>query len=134
MTRILVTGSRDWRDWQAMRDALTEVVREMPGPYTIIHGGQNGLDRLTGERYGADYIADQLGRQMGAEIEPYPVPKTVWRRLGKAAGPIRNKVMVESGADICLAFPLGISKGTRGCMELAEAAGIPVRNKGDKRP
>jgi hypothetical protein len=115
-----------------MRDAFTEVVRTMPGPFTVIHGGQKGFDRWTGEWYGADYIADVLARQMGADVEPYPVPKEAWRRLGKAAGPIRNKVMVDAGADICLAFPLGESRGTRGCMELADAAGIPIRNWGDE--
>lgn len=43
-----------------------------------------------------------------------------------AAGPRRNKLMVDLGADICLAFPMGKSAGTRGCVKLAEAAGIPT--------
>jgi hypothetical protein len=34
--------------------------------------------------------------------------------------------MVSLGATLCIAFPLGASEGTRGCMRLAEAAGIPV--------
>jgi hypothetical protein len=34
--------------------------------------------------------------------------------------------MVELGADFCIGFPLGESKGTRGCMELARKAGIPT--------
>jgi hypothetical protein len=39
--------------------------------------------------------------------------------------------MVSLGADVCLAFPLGASPGTRGCMNIAERAGIHVINKGD---
>lgn len=36
--------------------------------------------------------------------------------------------MVNSGADICLAFPIGTSKGTRHCMSLVEQANIPLIN------
>lgn len=39
----------------------------------------------------------------------------------------RNAEMVNLGADVMLAFPLGQSAGTGGCMRLAEAGGIPVR-------
>lgn len=44
-----------------------------------------------------------------------------------AAGPIRNKMMVDMldpETDVCLGFPYGASKGTRGCIKLAEKAGI----------
>ena len=46
-------------------------------------------------------------------------------------GHVRNHHMVSLGADLCLAFPLGESRGTRGCMAAAHKAGIPVRNHGD---
>ncbi len=46
-----------------------------------------------------------------------------------AAGPRRNAAMVAKmpRPDLCLAAPHGASPGTRGCMKLAAAAGIPVR-------
>jgi len=34
--------------------------------------------------------------------------------------------MIDLGADVLLAFPIGESAGTRGCIALAVAAGIPV--------
>lgn len=44
--------------------------------------------------------------------------------------PIRNKQMVELGADLCLAFPDHPkghgSRGTWNCIDLAQQAGIPV--------
>lgn len=43
-----------------------------------------------------------------------------------AAGPLRNRDMVTAGADKVLAFPLGPSRGTRGCMRLAREAGLDV--------
>jgi hypothetical protein len=34
--------------------------------------------------------------------------------------------MVDLGADLCLAYPRGASKGTRGCAKMAVDAGIPT--------
>ncbi|BBX09437.1 hypothetical protein MAIC_42400 [Mycolicibacterium aichiense] len=50
-----------------------------------------------------------------------------WDQYGKAAGHIRNNHMVSLGADLCLPFPLGESRGTRGCMLAAQKAGIPMK-------
>ena len=49
-----------------------------------------------------------------------------WKNLGRKAGPLRNQKMVDLGADICIAFPQGESRGTRNCMKLADKAGIEV--------
>jgi hypothetical protein len=43
------------------------------------------------------------------------------------AGLARNRLMVELGADICLAFVRNGSRGASHCAALAEEAGIPVR-------
>lgn len=120
--RVLVTGSRDWADYTAVMAALSFelMVAEFVGDdMVVIHGGARG----------ADHIADVWARTMAClEVEEYPAD---WDRYGKAAGHIRNFEMVALGADVCLAFPLGESKGTRGCMELADKAGIQVVNYGD---
>lgn len=130
MIRILVTGSRDWEDWNTVRKAFIDVAHEFGHPLTIVHGGQVTKRWRTG-RTGADYIADELARQMGAKVEVHPVSNEDWHRFGRGAGPQRNQRMVDAGAAVCLAFPMGVSKGTRDCMRRAEAAGIPVRNYGD---
>jgi len=58
------------------------------------------------------------------------VHRADWKKYGRAAGPIRNKQMVELGADLCLAFPDHPkghgSRGTWNCVKLAQQAGIPV--------
>ena len=113
--RILVTGSRNWADrlviGEAIRKACDNAVT--PGRIVIVHGAAPG----------ADSIAEDWGRRWGMITEAHPAN---WDRYGKAAGPRRNAEMVALGADICLAFPLGESRGTRGCIALAEKAGIPV--------
>lgn len=49
-----------------------------------------------------------------------------WDTHGKAAGPIRNRVMLDEGPDILLAFWDGKSRGTKDCINAAVARGIPV--------
>jgi hypothetical protein len=130
--RILVTGSRNWTDSDAAWQALIGAIRELTPPgatptthpfssMTLIHGAARGLDALAAEQ----------ARVFGMQLEPYPAD---WKTFGRAAGPRRNAVMVAAGAHICLAFPLGASVGTRGCMRLAERAGIRVVNYGDASP
>lgn len=106
--RILVTGSRNWSDVEAIRAALVH-----HGPATVIHGGARGADAIAGR------IAEDFGW-------PTVVHKANWRQFGKKAGPMRNAAMVEAGADLCLAFPLPDSIGTWDCVKRAKKAGIPV--------
>jgi hypothetical protein len=109
--RILVTGSRDWADEQAIQAALTRAWQEFPGA-VLVHGACPT---------GADAIADRLWNW---DIEPHPAD---WQRYGKAAGFIRNAEMVAAGAELCLAFIRNESRGATHCADLAEKAGIPVR-------
>lgn len=117
--RVLVTGSRAWTDEAAVRTALTKAWRVLGRPFVLVHGGcPTGVDRIA-----ADWAIEHHCAYITAERHPAD-----WKTHGKAAGPIRNAEMVNLGADVCLAFPLGESHGTRGCMALAEKAGIPVVN------
>lgn len=122
MMRILITGSRAWADEEAIRDALireSHRLRVCAADVTVVHGGARG----------ADAIADRLAREYGCQVE---VVRADWDRYGRAAGVIRNGVMVSRGAVVCLAFPIGISRGTRDCIARAAAAGIPtVVTEGD---
>jgi len=119
--RVLVTGGRDWADKACVFDALAEEYK--PG-MTVVHGGARGADTLAGEWVKR---MQTLGYQVVEEVHPAD-----WDRHGKAAGLIRNQRMVDRGADVCLAFPLGRSPGTRHCMKAARKAGIPVVNQGER--
>lgn len=115
--RILVTGSRDWDDtdrvWEELGNAVApiDITREI----TVVHGH---CPR------GADAQADEWARKYGTTIERHPAN---WQINGKRAGFIRNTLMVNLGADLCLAFIRNGSRGASHTAALAEAAGIPVR-------
>lgn len=77
---------------------------------------------------GADTDAARYGQRLfNLQAE---VHRADWKKYGRAAGPIRNKQMVELGADLCLAFPDHPkgegSRGTWNCVDLAQQARIPV--------
>lgn len=108
--RVLVTGSRHWKDRTSIRTALTAY--RQPGAVLVSGACPTG----------ADALAEGIWREWGLTVERHPAD---WLRHGKAAGPIRNQQMVDAGADVCLAFPLPDSRGTQDCIRKAQAAGIP---------
>lgn len=106
-----------------MDQALMYELERSPEGMVVIHGGAKGADAM------ADHWASIVQRMgLPVKVESHNAD---WDRHGKAAGPIRNQEMVDAGADVCLAFPLGESRGTRHCMKAAEQAGIPVIKYGD---
>jgi len=111
--RVLVTGGRDWKDKSEVWCALDTVADEY-------HGSE--IQVVVGDcKTGADKFASTWGA-----LEP-EVYEADWDRHHLQAGPRRNTKMVESGADICLAFWDGDSRGTHDCIQKAVRAGIPVR-------
>lgn len=148
--RILVTGSRRWTraSIPTFRAALLSIAAEAgvaPGRVLVIHGAQ-GVRRGGVVVSGCDLLVEEVARRLGMAVDPHPADWPTCapgcrpghrRRNGRGteycptAGHRRNAAMVALGAHLCSAWPLGESPGTRGCMALAEAAGIPVRNLGD---
>jgi hypothetical protein len=120
--RILVTGSRAWENEGLVHLALGQLAfagSHANSEVVIVHG-----DCPTG----ADAMAKAWAIQNNITQEAHPAN---WAKYGRSAGPIRNKKMVKLGADVCVAFPLGQSRGTRHCMAKALEANIRVLNYGD---
>jgi len=108
--RVIVCGSRTWTDEQLIADTLLCVPN-----CTIIFGvAPKGADRL----------AAKVARRMELPLEPHPAD---WKTYGKAAGPIRNEEMAKAGADLCIAFWDGQSKGTMDMMGRCRKHGIPLK-------
>lgn len=118
IVRILVTGSREWTDRSLIRSVLLGYTYSLDP--VLVHGGARGADTIAAQEF-----AELFGERGTVETH-----EADWDRYGPSAGPVRNAAMVALGADVCLAFPLGESRGTRGCMALAEKAGIPVLDYG----
>ena len=126
--RVLVTGARDWTDYDKIVFGLSVAIEDLTNAnpadknIVIIHGGARGADSMA-ENYvkqTRDYFA---GHGFTIRSEVY---KADWNKYGKGAGPIRNQQMVDTGADVCVAFRFEESRGTADCIRRAKAAGIPV--------
>ena len=120
--RILVTGSRDYTEedrpflYKKLNDVVDAFEEAIPGEWspTLVVG-----DCPTG----VDLFAFQF---WAINRWPIEMHKADWTAQGKKAGPLRNQEMVDSGVHICLAFPKGESRGTRGCAKLAKDAQVPT--------
>jgi len=65
---------------------------------------------------------------------PYQIYYADWERYGRAAGPIRNRQMIETKPNLVLAFHnnLALSKGTKNTVDQARKAKIPVKVLAEK--
>lgn len=110
--RVLVCGGRDFSDSELLYSVLTYAHKNYFEITTIIEGDAKGADRMAG------YWA----KKNKIKNEKYPAD---WAKHGRAAGPIRNKQMLDEGRpDLVLAFPGG--KGTENMIKQAERAGVAV--------
>ena len=110
--KILMCGSRKWTDRVAIARALLDALDGInPKDVTVIHGGADGADTISG----------QIAAALGCEVVPY---RAEWLRYGNGAGPIRNQRMLDDGKpDLVLAFPLG-GPGTADMLARASVAGV----------
>ena len=123
---ILITGSRDWCPY-----LLIWILLCLYRPRAIVHGNCKGVDRT------ADEVAGHIG------MSSTPVDAE-WDKYGDKAGPIRNKLMIdyisqlahEGKQILVLAFHQNIesSKGTKGCIKLAESRGLNTILIDGRRP
>lgn len=114
--RLLVTGSRHWHDRSAI-DAELAFLHDEHSLECVIHGDCRGPDRMAGE----------WARANGVEEIACPAE---WEKLGRAAGPFRNSVMIhEHRPDVVLVFheDLEGSRGTKDMVNRAKRAGIPIK-------
>lgn len=109
--RIVVCGSRSWRD----RSAVEAALKRLPRGSQVVHGDARGADRMAGS------VAERLGHfvaRMPAE----------WTRYGKSAGMRRNEQLLTCvRPDLVIAFWDGSSRGTHNMIDRARRAGVRVR-------
>lgn len=120
--RVLVTGDRNWTN----KDRIREVLSALDDFGCIIEGGARGADTLARE------VAKELGvphcprGDAGGLPGPYMAD---WDKFHKAAGPIRNRLMVSDGKpNLVVAFHNDIleSKGTLDMVRFARSKKIPT--------
>lgn len=105
---LLVCGGRDYKDLERIVEVLEPIKDDID---ILIHGGAKGADSL------CDLVAKELGIHT-AQVD------ALWGYNGKAAGPIRNRIMLKLNPEKLIAFPGG--RGTTDMISAARSAGIEV--------
>ena len=108
---VLVCGDREWND----RETIAERLKVLPPNTVILEGGCRGVDLL----------AKEIAINLGLAVREFPAN---WALHGKAAGPRRNRAMLDEHPNLVLAFHsnLAKSKGTKDTINEAKRRGIPV--------
>lgn len=115
--RVVVTGSRGWPHPEEVSAQLDALWEERGSELTVIQGGASGADEAA-----RGWVARHT-----VDGETY---EANWDLHGPKAGPIRNRAMLQAGADLVLAFPAGGPKESPGTWDTiieAIANGIEVR-------
>lgn len=110
---MLVTGTRNTltpEHKRIVREKVIEVVNKYGNdPIILVHGDCTGVDK---------YAAEVASIRKNISIISV---KANWEKYGKAAGPIRNKQMLDTyRPHYILAFPSLESKGTYDCINKAK--------------
>ena len=77
MFRVIIAGSRDFCDYQFVREKMDRLLSNVKEPIAVVCGKARGADTL-GERYALE---------RGYEVLPFPAD---WKRYGRSAGYRRN--------------------------------------------
>lgn len=123
----LFCGSRKFRDRTIVETLVHGVLA-----VSTVRG--RPLLIVEGEAEGADIISREEAESIGIEVERVPAD---WVKYKKAAGPIRNQLMLKKyKPEIVIAFAddLRQTRGTKDMCQIAAAAGVPVYVVGRFQP
>ena len=116
MTRIVIAGSRGFEDYALLEKTLNRILANADAP----------IELVSGHAKGADILAERYAVENGI---PICVFKPDWKTYGRAAGPIRNRLMLDyakAKTPLVVAFWDRQRKGTRNTIKTARSLGIPA--------
>lgn len=113
---LCVNGSRTFSDERLLYAVLTDYV-------SLVESKGSLVTILSGGCRGADLLAEQFAKEVYIPIRRF---NAEWDLYGKAAGPIRNKKMIDHAHGL-ISFWDGQSRGTKHTIDYARKKGIPVK-------
>lgn len=122
--RIIVAGSRDFKDYQLLSDTLMEYLEIMDDTDLVDNPSQ--VKFISGTAKGADTLGEQFAYTYEYEVVRFPAD---WNTYDKSAGYRRNAEMAKYASEaygVLFAFWDGKSKGTKHMINLAKRYGLEV--------
>ena len=112
--RIVVAGCRNYYNYEEANVFIEYCIKKNCPNDTVI--------LLSGGCRGADALGERYAKENGLSVEYYPAE---WEKYGKAAGPIRNQIMVDN-CDYVVCFWDNKSKGTKSLINYTKKTGKPL--------
>lgn len=114
--RVIVCGDRNGYTPSVVRRVLVALREDHGDSLVVLHGGARGVDNMAGA----------MARSLGITVWEFPAD---WRKHPKVAGFIRNQQMLETGAELVIAFKEGFDHtmkrgGTEHMCRIAGDAGV----------
>lgn len=112
-TRIIVAGSRDFDNRELLHFHLDRILAT-----------KENAEIVSGHAKGADSMAEEYAKEKGIALSVFPAD---WKQYGRAAGPIRNKQMLDyicEGNPVLVAFWDGESRGTKNMIDIAKKRNV----------
>ena len=123
MVRVIVSGSRYYKNYKQLADKLDEVILKLMDEGI----GKSDIEIVSGGCRGADELGERFAKESCLRCSIFPAD---WGKHGKAAGPVRNEQMAayasEADKGILVAFPIGDSIGTRNMIKKAKQYDLKV--------
>lgn len=118
--KILVCGGREFEDYELAKNVISEAIKSK-----AIENAD--VEIVSGHCKGADMLGEKYATEHGTMLKIF---KAEWSLYGRAAGPKRNKAMIDyistSERKMVIAFVRKNSVGTRNTIKQAQKAGIEV--------
>lgn len=116
--RVIVRGSANWADQGEVFESLNRLYLQR-GPFVLVHGAG-----ATGSDHAVQVWMQTAGQSLGCFEVPHPAD---FEQHGKHARSIRDKGLVDIGADLVLVFSTPGDEEAQQVVDLAKEAGIPVQ-------
>ncbi len=124
--RIIVAGSRDFRNYQLLADVIMDFLADKDDSDIVDNPSQ--VKFISGTAKGADVLGEQFAYTYEYDVIRFPAD---WDKFGEEAGYIRNEEMVkfactDGNYGVLIAFWDGKSKGTKHMIDLAKKYKLEV--------
>ena len=110
--KLIIAGGRDYNDYDTLCAETSTFI-----------GDEKDVEIISGLARGADSLGCQFASENNYPLRGFAAE---WGKFGRAAGPIRNKLMAKSASHL-IAFWDGQSKGTMHMIDYADKMGLKVK-------
>lgn len=114
--KLIIAGGRDFSNYELLCDEVTQFIADNTTP-------NDSVVIISGLAKGADTLGCRYANEAGYELQGFAAE---WGKFGRAAGPIRNKLMAKEATHL-IAFWDGKSPGTMHMIDYAGKLGLNVK-------